>query len=299
MATAIKLEAAPVQWWGAHDVYVLCPFCDNIHHHGFDGDYSRGHSRVAHCNLPRSRRFRDRKYEFKFPVGRPDVAYEIDKSNMRFVAAGARLPQYYVSDDEERAFGERLRDAIDKKPKWTDATEAELVHKDISVKITLVVSELVKGNAAYVGKYLETSSDAEIFLEGVEAWEYHQEQSWEDTDGDGAEVESNTLIIETSGKTALHLAACESSPDMVELLLSRGADANAADLDGCTPLMEAALWGRLENVELLLKHGADKNRTRIEENQEIRAVDLAKQTQKNAERRRSRGGSVYKEDTRA
>ena len=48
--------------------------------------------------------------------------------------------------------------------------------------------------------------------------------------------------------------------EMVEVLLSRGADPNAASQDGQTPLHVALRWDLYDLVPLLLKHGADVNR---------------------------------------
>ncbi len=42
----------------------------------------------------------------------------------------------------------------------------------------------------------------------------------------------------------------------VVLLLAHGADVNAADADGWTPLMRAAFWGDLPLAKMLLVHGA-------------------------------------------
>ena len=44
---------------------------------------------------------------------------------------------------------------------------------------------------------------------------------------------------------------------MAALLLDRGADIDARDGSGATPLYNAASWGRREVVELLLARGAD------------------------------------------
>jgi len=55
----------------------------------------------------------------------------------------------------------------------------------------------------------------------------------------------------------LHAAVAARSPEIVQLLLERGADANARQQVGYTPLMGAASAGRDDLVSLLLAHGAD------------------------------------------
>ena len=47
--------------------------------------------------------------------------------------------------------------------------------------------------------------------------------------------------------------------DVVELLLLAGADVNAIDMYGWTPLIGASRYGHKDIVELLLKGGADVN----------------------------------------
>lgn len=102
----------------------------------------------------------------------------------------------------------------------------------------MVVAQMVQGNVAYVQKYLEASSDAKIFLHGVESWTGMPSEASDDEDG---EANSTKPAVETSGTTALHMAACEQYPETVGLLVSEGADVNAADINGRTPPVEAAL----------------------------------------------------------
>lgn len=66
------------------------------------------------------------------------------------------------------------------------------------------------------------------------------------------------------GRTPLLEAAFGGHIDTLSALLEAGADPNARDPDGWSPLMEAASKGRFEVVKLLLAAGADANATNRE-----------------------------------
>ncbi len=59
------------------------------------------------------------------------------------------------------------------------------------------------------------------------------------------------------GATALHIAAREKNLEITQMLIDNGADVNIADNEGWTPLMRASLVGDGDIVELLLSKNAD------------------------------------------
>ena len=59
------------------------------------------------------------------------------------------------------------------------------------------------------------------------------------------------------GETVLHKAAFATNLELVQTLLSVGADPNAEDVSNCTPLHCAASAGSLPTVQLLLDFGAN------------------------------------------
>lgn len=61
------------------------------------------------------------------------------------------------------------------------------------------------------------------------------------------------------GNTPLHRAAAQGSADAVDLLIDKGADINSKNDDGETPLHRAVANGREEVVKLLLQHGNDSS----------------------------------------
>ena len=66
------------------------------------------------------------------------------------------------------------------------------------------------------------------------------------------------------GQTALHLAVLQDDVDMVRLLLDNGADFDVEDgLTSMTPLLTAARRGQRDIMDLLIRFGADINATNL------------------------------------
>ncbi|KAJ9300094.1 hypothetical protein DTO271G3_2211 [Paecilomyces variotii] len=274
---------ADVLWWDAHNFSVLCPHCKKLHHHGMNRYGTQ--SRVSHCKSPED-------YICCFPFNeRGQVAYEIGKKRARFV--NICTPSGTDSDEMDSLsyeFTAKARVTIDKEAESRDAEPnfyrdtretrtIDLKHgfEPVEVKTVLfALSDCVEGKTDAVKNYPESSAEAQIFLHGRA----------------------------NDGNTTLIMAAAEENIDMVSLLLEHGAEVNAINRGGRSALMEAALWGRLGNVKLLLDHGANKD-CRDEEN--LRAIDLARATQRNRDERYWRAGGdiwsdsdqgpVYREDT--
>ena len=73
---------------------------------------------------------------------------------------------------------------------------------------------------------------------------------------DSAQVRTDVHDVE-HGSSVLHAAVFAGQPELVQLLLQRGADANHADANQATPLFFACEQGADELVELLVAAGAD------------------------------------------
>ena len=86
------------------------------------------------------------------------------------------------------------------------------------------------------------------------AWENNTESA-EWLIANGAEVNAR----DENGWTPLHTAAAREAPEVAKLLIERGADVNARDPIDSTPLHGAAVVNALEVAKLLIVNGAEVN----------------------------------------
>ncbi len=85
----------------------------------------------------------------------------------------------------------------------------------------------------------------------------------------------NLKAKDEGGWTCLMHAVRHNRPNMIPLLISKGAQVNAKDDDeGMTAIMMAAYDGKIEIVQVLINNGASIN---LKDNYDMTALDLAKE----------------------
>ncbi|KAI1139099.1 hypothetical protein F5Y05DRAFT_338702 [Hypoxylon sp. FL0543] len=260
-----------VHRWNARYVDVVCPYCEEIHHHGTELPGRR----VSHC-------YPGGQYEFRYPIDEEIglVGYEIDKRRACFVNIDLKKDLCDEdSEEDESELVDRFSSAMNISSTNRksdiglnlDKDARELVTIPLSDGETLelettviAISDCVSGNVHTISRYLSTSTETNLFLHGKD----------------------------DSGNTTLIMAASEKSREMVSLLLQHGAHANAVNNAGRSALMEAALWGRIESVKALLDAHADKC---LRDHEGHRAIDLAKAARKNEKERCRRSKKAAEE----
>jgi len=73
---------------------------------------------------------------------------------------------------------------------------------------------------------------------------------------DAGDMDLNAYVL--NGRGLLHFAADYGQTEVIEYLLSKGADVNVLDKHGISPLLSAIFENHLQSVKLLLSKGADK-----------------------------------------
>ncbi|KAJ5216905.1 hypothetical protein N7468_009913 [Penicillium chermesinum] len=248
---------ADVIWWNATDYHIQCPFCNKVHRHSVNWEAANT-LRASHCG-------NGGHYRCCFPLSdRGEVAYEIDKKRGRYTNICVSQENYGAKQDDVDLL------ALELAEKASLAAQREAgfssIHEESreviinrpghgiqpfeQKRIRGAISDCVNGNVESVQQYLETSSEAQLFLRGRFP----------------------------DGQTPLIAAATEQSSAMITLLIKRGADIDATGNNGRTALMEAALFGWIDNVKVLLEHGADKN---IRDGESRRAIEFARDLPKN------------------
>ncbi|MEH1771269.1 MAG: ankyrin repeat domain-containing protein, partial [Nostoc sp.] len=89
------------------------------------------------------------------------------------------------------------------------------------------------------------------------------------------------------GETPLHLAVSQGNKQVVELLIAKGADVNAKNKDGNTPLHLAY---DLDIVKLLIAKGADAN---AKNNDDMTPAELQAQDERDRQAQNERDRAMH------
>ena len=208
-----------------------CPFCTRIHTRGFGGSYS-SIVRAPHCNHKSSPSFPSYCFAYSFSKRECTVAYGIDKPVGYFVALGAKAVESEV-ELLERALDELNRE-VGRTPdskSWKQATE--MITIDMEDKTLRCLHHIFRGEDTLTLKKLDHTTGRIISFGDLRDVEDYLRTS--------TEAELFLLGIDEVGKSALSLAACEKYPPITKFLLDHEAKPNHQDKDGRTPLMKAAL----------------------------------------------------------
>lgn len=148
--------------------------------------------------------------------------------------------------DEEKAAREREEAEKAKAEEARRKAEEERLHREAEEKLAAKAAMRDALDAA-VKEYVDDKADAAVIRKRLEEFE----AAWDK----GAEPEPKQL------SAALILSAAESkkTPRLVRRLLDAGADPNALDPWGETPLHNAVRGGDADCVRLLLERGADRS----------------------------------------
>lgn len=125
-----------------------------------------------------------------------------------------------------------------------DLLPAEELTNDESIKKLLKKHRLINNNPTY--KLLEAAKNGDLAtVEAILEVEPHKWVNCRDMPG--------------RESTPLHFAAGYNHPEVVKLLLEKGADIEAKDKGHLVPLHNACSYGHYEVAELLIKYGANVN----------------------------------------
>ncbi|EAY11781.1 ankyrin repeat protein, putative [Trichomonas vaginalis G3] len=121
-----------------------------------------------------------------------------------------------------------------------------------NIKIDLKLCSIYNNLQSFL-VYLDQTNDINTCF--VYSPNFHLSSLLEYFISNGADINAK----DGDGSTPLHDAAKKNSKETAEILISNGADINAKDGDGSTPLYDAAKFNNKETAEILISNGADIN----------------------------------------
>jgi hypothetical protein len=314
-----QLPEALVLRWNSRKVRVRCPYCLYSHGHGFCHPSEEDNIGQAQpgcgVRVPGNQRRSDcsnsqigGEYLIVYPYTQGPVAscygWEVDTETCEFVIVDRQgivaVPVEHYQD------GRTLLPQHQKQPQ----IEPPLQHIESSADelVPAIDALTLKDGAGQQGSMLMPDETTDEVLE-----ELYLDPKWRRDlyfscfilrDIQGLEDlwcrypdDHSIGSVDDEGDTAVLYAATEDNGlKTLQWLQDRGDPIHRPNHYGRTPLMEAALWGRLETVQYLSQQSINLG---ARDANGMQAVDLAADTQRNATERTVRSGAVYREPPEA
>jgi hypothetical protein len=254
--------AAIVLSWDHENAHIVCPFCGEEHRHGTSfKNLGHENTRVAHCNGDLQVDLRlDLTYRLIFPFEDDPLvstlSYIIDKRNRKFYTVGlaGREP---IIDDANVDFADDITADFGRLGVSGGGGQSGNVRPDNTEEEIWFLSHCILNELSAIRELFGTSHNRATLL-------YCRDQ--------------------TTGNTALTLAATEGHLDTMQLLFDCGACSmiNCTNDEGRTPLMQASLWGHANVAQFLLKNNANQQ---LKDREGLTALDLCQENQRNWDER--------------
>lgn len=275
-------------------VCIRCPYCGRTHEHGIGirnaSSQLTGQTRQSHCHVSGYLGSTQYRLHYPFEDDEEPTSWEIDKEQRTFLTVG--LDSGNDHDENERANiseDERPVSCVNDE----QGSESETLCKDSELNASLDAMRLGQEPQDPRLEPPRPTAD-EIFQELMQDQDYRFKcyvshcilNELHDVSILMKRYNDDFLgASDVNGNNGVALAAVEGHLKLVQWLHRKGCNIDSENCRKRTPLMAAALWGRLHIVDYLLKHGANAN---LKDHKGRSALDLALPSRRNSSERHRR-----------
>lgn len=211
-------------------MYVVCPFCELVHHHGYP--YDGFFTRESDCTACPGGSYR---VVFPFETGSEafHLHFEIDKRRKRYNTVGIDFrDEWEINEDSPpvESLANRLQSL--EFGKTTEHHVQTAGDKVLEEEAKWLMSFCVSNDVIELQRFLRIARSSQQRL---------------------------MSYTDETGNTALTATAMEGHEDILELLVAKGSEIDHQNHEGRTALMEAVIYGRLHSIQFLLSKHANRS----------------------------------------